>query len=64
MSVRPSARNNSAPSRRIFMKLEIWLFRKYVEKIQVSLKSDKNNFTWRLFHVYDNISLTSSYYEQ
>ena len=45
---------------------EIWylsLFRKSVLKIQVSLKSDKNNgcFTWRRFHIYDNISLNYSY---
>ena len=44
---------------------EIWflnLFRKSVEKIHVLLKSDKNNgyFTWRRFHIYDNISLNSS----
>ena len=48
---------------------EIWyfrLFRKPVEKIQVSLKSDKNNgyFIWRRFHIYDNISLISSYNEK
>ena len=41
---------------------ETWylrLFRKFVEKIQISLKSDKNNgyFMWRRFHVYDNIAL-------
>ena len=37
-------------------------FRKPVEKIQVSLKSDNNNgyFTWRRFHIYDNMSLNSS----
>jgi hypothetical protein len=44
---------------------ETWyfsFFRKCVENIQVSLKSDKNNwyFTWRRFHIYDNISLNSS----
>jgi hypothetical protein len=35
---------------------------KSVKKIQLSLKSDKNNgtFTWRLMHIYDNISLNSS----
>jgi hypothetical protein len=43
----------------------IWyliLFRKSVEKIHVSLKSDKNNgyFTWTCFHIYGNISLSSS----
>jgi hypothetical protein len=44
-SVRPSARNNSAPTVRIFMKFYIYIFflffRKSVEKIQVSLKSNK-----------------------
>jgi len=34
----PSAWSNSAPTGRIFMKLE-----KSVKKIQVSLESDKNN---------------------
>jgi hypothetical protein len=36
--------------------------RKSVEKIQVLLKSDKNNghFTWRRVHIYDNMSLNSS----
>ena len=40
--VRPSARNNSAPTGRIFKKSDISIFRKYVEKIQVPLKSNKN----------------------
>jgi hypothetical protein len=37
-----------------------------VEKIQVSLKSDKNNghFRWRRFHVYDNNSLNCSQNEK
>ena len=44
---------------------EIWylrLGRKYVEKAQVSLKSDKNNgyFTWTQTYIYDNISLSYS----
>ena len=44
---------------------EIWyfkIFRKYVAKIQVSLKYDKNNghFTWTPVYIYDNISLDSS----
>jgi hypothetical protein len=44
---------------------EIWnlvIFRKSVEKIQVSLKSDKNDgyFTWRPLYIYDHISLSSS----
>jgi hypothetical protein len=38
------------------------LFRKSVEEIQVSLKSDKSNrhFTCRRFHIYDSTSLNSS----
>jgi hypothetical protein len=48
---------------------EIWylnFFRKYVEKIHVSLKSDKNTgyFTWRRFYTYDSPSLNSSYNEK
>jgi len=38
------------------------VFRKSVEKIQISLKSDKNNghFTRRPIHIFYNISLISS----
>ena len=44
MSVRPSAWNNSAPTERIFMKFYILIFfRKSVFKVQVTIKSDKNN---------------------
>ena len=44
---------------------EIWysiIFRKSVEKIQVSLKSDTNNeyFTWISIDIFDQISLSSS----
>ena len=44
---------------------EFWylsVFRKYVEEIEVSLKSDKNNgyFTWRPFYICYHISLNSS----
>jgi len=46
MSFCPSARYNSAPTRRIFMKFDIWIFfRKPFEKIKVLLKSDVNNGT-------------------
>jgi hypothetical protein len=43
-------------------KFYLTISRKYVEKIQVSLKDDKNNgyFTWKAMYVYDNISLNSS----
>jgi hypothetical protein len=42
------------------------IFRKSVEKIQDSLKYDKNNgqFTWRPEYTYDNIALSSSYNEK
>jgi hypothetical protein len=44
---------------------EIWyliIFRKSVEKIQISLKSDKNKgyFTWRPTYIYDSASLNST----
>jgi len=56
LSVRPSARNNSAPTGRIFMKFDMSVFRKFVVKIQVSLKSDKNN---RYFYMTTNIHFLS-----
>lgn len=49
-SVGPFAWNKSAPTERIFVKIDIWVFfRRSVGKIQVSLISDRNNryFTWR-----------------
>jgi hypothetical protein len=45
------------------MKFDISIFWKSAEKkIQVSLKSDKNNgcLAWRHVHIYDYISLSSS----
>jgi len=41
-------------------------FRKSVEKIQVSLKLDKNNrhFTYRPIYIFDHILLSSSYNEK
>ena len=44
---------------------EIWYlitFRKFVERLQVSLESDKNNryFTWRPIYIFDHISLIPS----
>jgi len=35
--------NNSVPTERIFMKFDMSIFGKSVEKIQVSLQSDKSN---------------------
>jgi hypothetical protein len=42
------------------------VFRKFVDKIQVSLKSDKYDgyFTWRRRYVYDNVSMNSSQNEK
>jgi hypothetical protein len=43
-SVCLSAWNSSAPTVRIFMEFDVYgIFRKSVEKIKVSLKSDKND---------------------
>jgi hypothetical protein len=69
LSVRPSfcasAWKNAAPTEGIFMKFYMSIFWKSVKKIQVSLKSDKNNgyFTWRAVYIYD-ISLNSSQNEK
>jgi hypothetical protein len=40
-----------------------WFFWKSVEKIDVSLKCDKNDryFEWRCMYIYDNILLNSSH---
>jgi hypothetical protein len=46
---------------------DIWVFfRKFVQEIQVSIKSGKYNgyFTWRPIRIYDNISLISSLNEK
>ena len=63
MSVRPSEWNNLAHTGRIFMKFDIWVFfENSVEKIQVSLKSGKNNghFIGSSIYIFDHISLSSS----
>jgi hypothetical protein len=64
LSVRPSicqsAWNNSAPTERIFMKFGIWeFFRESVEKIWVSLKSDKNNGCWTWRPIYSAFTTVS-----
>jgi hypothetical protein len=62
MSVRPSAQNNSAPIGSISVKFNMNTFRKSVQRIQISLKSDKNDGhnKWRPIYVYDSIPLSSS----
>jgi hypothetical protein len=62
MSVRQSVWSKSAGTERIFMKFGTWrFFWKFVEKIQVSLKSDNNRyFAWRSTCICDNFSLNSS----
>jgi hypothetical protein len=67
ISVRLSAWNNSAPITRISTKfLYLVIFRKSIEKTQVSLKSDKNNghFTHKPINNFDPISLSSSWNEK
>jgi hypothetical protein len=65
MSACPSAWNNSAPTGRILMKsvFGCFFFENLPEKIQDSFKSDNNNryFTWRPIHIFNNISLNSSW---
>jgi len=54
LSNHSSAWNNSAHAGHTTTKFDIWGFlKKYIEKIQVLLKSDKNNryFTWRLLYI-------------
>jgi len=54
LSVRPSVRITRLPLDGLKWNLILRIFRKSVQKIHVSLKSDKNNgyFTWRPTHVY------------
>ena len=47
---------NSAPTRRIFKKFNIWISLKSFEKIQVSLKSDEHNFKRRHTYIYHNVN--------
>jgi hypothetical protein len=61
-SLRLSIRTERLSSHwRIFMKSFMSIFQKSVEKIQVSLQSDKNNgyFTRRPIYIVDHISLSS-----
>ena len=61
LSIRLSTWNNSAPTKRIFMKLDIWgSFLKICrKKIQVRLQSDKSNVyvTRRPMHIYEKSRL-------
>jgi hypothetical protein len=61
-SVRLSAWNNSAPTGRIFMKFDIWVyFENMSGELQASLKPYKNDryFTWRSVCIFGHISLSS-----
>jgi len=63
LSVRLDAWNNSRSHCADFhVTWYLNIFRKSVEKMEVSLKSDKNNryFTWRAIYIFDHISLISS----
>jgi hypothetical protein len=50
----------------IYDVLYLSIYRKYINKIQVLLKSDKNDwhFAWRSIYVFNRISLSSSYNEK
>jgi hypothetical protein len=60
-SVRPPAWNNSIPTGRILMRLDIWAFFENLSRWFKFNWSPKRTgyFTWRRFHFYDNISLNS-----
>ena len=62
----PSAWDKSSPTGQIAMQLDMSIFRKQVEKIQISLKSVKNNgyFTRRPTYIYGNIWLNASQNEK
>ena len=59
VSVLLSAMEHSAPTGRIWY---FSIYRKSVQKTQVSFKSDKNNgcFTWRPVHIFDHVALSFS----
>ena len=65
--VRPSVHIEQLGPNWTYLKKKMYLriFRKSVDKVQVSLKSDKNNwyFTWRSLYILYRISLSSSYNE-
>ena len=62
----PSAWDKSSPIGHFAMQLDMSNFRKQVQKIQILLKSDKNNghFTWRPTDIYGNIRLNASQKEK
>jgi hypothetical protein len=62
--VRPSAWNNSARTERILTNCDIWVFKYLSKKIQVSKNPTKITSTRTRFHIYDNVSLNSSYSEK
>jgi len=54
MSVRPSARNNSAPTGRIFMKFDIWALFEYLSRnFKFHYKPTSIPGTCRRLQVYD-----------
>ena len=61
-----SAWNNSAPTGRIFMKFDIWVFSETLSRKTRFIKSSKNNVycTRRPAHIYDHFSLSWSYNEK
>jgi hypothetical protein len=64
LSVRPSVHMEQLDSywTHFHVSWYLMIFKKIVERIQVSLKHDKNKgyFTWRPLYIYNNISLISS----
>ena len=57
----PSAWNNSAPTERIFMKYEIWVFFTICQENSSFIKigqGKKKYFTWRPLYIFDHMSLS------
>jgi len=60
--VRLSVWNNSAPTRRIFMKFDIWMFFEiYLENSSfIKIGQEFGYFAWRLTYIFDHMSPFSS----
>jgi hypothetical protein len=60
LPVRPH-RTNRLQLGQIFIKFDVSIFRKFSQKIKMSLKSDKNNgyFTWQPMYIYDISPISS-----
>jgi len=58
------ARNNSAPTRWIFMRSDTWIFSKICRENSSFIKiwQEYRLFTWRPIHIFDHYLLSTSWY--